>query len=174
MERTNAESRKTLMVSPARQGRAKLPPWGGYSCEFVERPPSVVQCDCPLCLLVLREPHQASCCGHSFCEACVQRVQDTGKPCPTCNNATFSTFPDKRLKRSLYSFRVHCAHKEMGCEWAGELGTLDGHLNVQSPPEKLLLGCQFMEVECMFCVRPFQRCHFAAHQSEECPERPFE
>ena len=145
----------------------------GYDCEFVERPPKAFQCDCPVCLLVLREPHQVTCCGYSFCATCVKRVQEDKKPCPTCNEADFTVFPDKRLKRSLNEYRVYCCQRGEGCNWVGELGELDRHLNLQPPPEKLLVGCHFSEVDCTHCVQPFQRRYVQAHQSDDCPKRPF-
>ena len=55
----------------------------------------------------------------------------------------------------------------------GELGELDKHLNLQPPPEKLLVGCQFSEVECTYCFLPFQRRSLKAHQSDDCPKRPY-
>ena len=145
----------------------------GYTCEFVERPPKAFQCDCPICLLVLREPHQITCCGYSFCQACVKRVQADNKCCPTCNAIDYAVFPDKRLKRSLNDFRVYCSNKEEGCEWAGELGELDRHLNLQPPSEKRFVGCLFSEVDCSFCSHPFQRRYVQTHQSEDCPSRPY-
>ena len=145
----------------------------GYTCEFVERPPKAFQCDCPICLLVLREPHQITCCGYSFCEACVKRVQAGNKCCPTCNAIDYAVFPDKRLKRSLNDFRVYCSNKEEGCEWAGELGELDRHLNLQPPSEKRFVGCLFSEVDCSFCSHPFQRRYVQTHQSDDCPSRPY-
>ena len=39
---------------------------GGYDCEFVERPQEL-QKECPICLIILREPFQVTCCGYSFC-----------------------------------------------------------------------------------------------------------
>ena len=145
----------------------------GYDCEFVKRPSSnLVQADCPVCLLVLREPHQATCCGYSFCRTCIQRVQSTQKACPACNEA-FTTFPNKGLKRTLYSLKVYCSQRMLGCVWERELGELDRHLNLQPPPEKLLEGCQFSEVECTLCLQPFQRCYLQPHQSDDCPKRPF-
>ena len=159
---------------PIRPARPSVKPHdGGYDCEFVKRPASdLVQADCPVCLLVLREPQQVSCCGYSYCQSCIQKIKDDGKPCPTCSNE-FDTFPDKRLKRTLYALRVFCVHRKLGCEWDGELGELDRHLNLQPPPEKLLKGCQFSEVECTLCLQPFQRRYLQAHQSDDCPKRPF-
>ena len=163
-----------LEQPPVRPPRViRQPHRGGYECEFVERPPKAVQCECPVCLLVLREPHQVTCCGYSFCATCVKRVQEDKKCCPTCNEADFTVFPDKRLKRSLNEYRVYCCQRGEGCDWVGELGELDRHLNLQPPPEKLLVGCQFSVVDCTYCVQPFQRCYVQAHQSDDCPKRPY-
>ena len=96
---------------------------GGYDCEFVERPKEL-ETDCPICLQILRDPFQVSCCGHSFCQSCIKCVQADKKSCPTCNEADFSVFPDKRLRRSLYAFQVRCVHQKSGCEWIGELEVL--------------------------------------------------
>ena len=145
----------------------------GYTCEFVERPPKAFQCDCPICLLVLREPHQITCCGYSFCETCVKRLQADDKCCPTCSEIDYVIFPDKRLKRSLNEYRVYCSNKEEGCEWVGELGELDRHLNLQPPSEKQFVGCLFSEVDCSFCSHPFPRLYVLTHQSEDCPSRPY-
>ena len=159
---------------PVRPPRViRQPHRGGYDCEFIERPSKAFQCECPVCLLVLREPHQVTCCGYSFCATCVKRVQEDKKPCPTCNEANFNVFFNKGLKRSLYEFRVYCCQRGEGCDWVGELGELDRHLNLQPLPEKLLVGCQFSEVDCTYCVQPFQRRYVHAHQSDDCPKRPY-
>ena len=159
---------------PIRPARPSVKPHdGGYDCEFVKRPASDLgQADCPVCLLVLREPQQVTCCGYSYCRSCIQRVLADQNVCPTCNEQ-FTTFPNKGLKRALYGQNVHCIHRKLGCEWEGELGELDRHLNLQPPAEKLLEGCQFSEVECILCLQPFQRRYLQAHQSDDCPKRPF-
>ena len=159
---------------PVRPPRViRQPHRGGYDCEFIERPSKGVQCECPVCLLVLREPHQVTCCGYSFCVTCVKRVQEDKKPCPTCNEADFNVYSNKGLRRTLNGYRVYCCQRGDGCDWVGELGELDRHLNLQPPPEKLLVGCQFSEVDCTYCVQPFQRRYVQAHQSDDCPKRPF-
>ena len=94
----------------------------GYDCEFVQRPPPQVQYECPVCLLVLRDPQQATCCGNSFCKVCIDRVKKNSKPCPTCNTVAFSIFQNKGLRHTLGGFRVYCSNKDESCEWVGELG----------------------------------------------------
>lgn len=102
---------------------------GGFECEFVENPPEKFpQVDCPVCLSILREPHQVTCCGNNFCRTCIERVKKKKKACPTCNEGELNYFPDKRLQRSLYAFKVYCTERAGGCGWSGELGNLDNHL----------------------------------------------
>ena len=146
----------------------------GYDCEFVERPSKAFQTDCPICLLILREPYQASCCGYTYCHACIEQIQMDSNPCPTCNQEGFTLFQDKRLQRSLHELSVRCPHVKEGCEWTGELGGLDKHSNENpSPGEHCLVGCRFAAVECIHCAEMFQRLDVTTHQIEECFKRPF-
>ena len=123
--------------------RASKPPHpSGYDCEFVGEHPQE-QYKCPICLLVLRDPQQVTCCGKSYCKVCIDRVVKDGKPCPTCNAVAFSIFPNKGLRRTLDGFRVYCSNKDEGCEWVGELGDIERHLNSKPSPERQLEGCLF-------------------------------
>lgn len=147
---------------------------GFYDCEFVETPPQSVQTECPVCLSVLRNPYQATCCGYSFCKPCIEKVKSDHAPCPCCKAEDFDTFEDKRLRRSLYAFKVRCTNKKNGCEWEGELGQLEEHLNADPPSQILeqLEGCQFVEIKCLHCSNLFQRSQIQTHQSTQCPSRP--
>ena len=149
---------------------------GGFEVEFVERPPeSLLQSECPVCLLVLREPYQVTCCGYSYCQVCIEQVQADKNPCPMCTHSEFTVFPNKGLKRSLYSVSVHCAYRGEGCSWEGELLNLEKHLN-ENPKaggEHLLVGCEFVKIKCVHCLKPFHRHCITTHQLEECPQRPF-
>ena len=82
-------------------------------------------------------------------------------------------FPDKRLRRSLYAFQVRCVHQKSGCEWIGELGELDGHLNLNLELGRQLVGCEFAYVACTHCCEYFQRPHVHAHENKSRPQRPF-
>ena len=123
---------------------------GGFDCEFVEPPPEVFQSECPVCLQIIRDPYQVTCCGYSFCRSCIERIKADNKPCPTCNEKGFSDYPNKGLKRSLYAFKVRCSHQKDGCEWTGELGQFDVHLNDNPPPEKQIDGCPMTTISCDF------------------------
>ncbi|XP_064385186.1 TNF receptor-associated factor 4-like [Halichondria panicea] len=147
----------------------------GFDCEFVEPPPErYVQSECPVCLQIIREPHQVTCCGKKFCKACIEHIKAIQKPCPTCNEEEFSNFPDKGLKQSLYDLKVRCSHQKDGCEWMKELRQLDEHLNTDPQPEKQLDGCQFVEIDCIYnCGNHQQRRYIQKHQIKDCPKRPF-
>ena len=109
---------------------ARKETFGGHDCEFVEAPTSAFQTECPVCNLILREPYQITCCGTSFCYTCIQRLQADNSHCPTCREVNFEVFPNKGLNRSLRQLQVYCTHRKDGCQWRGELGELDHHLNV--------------------------------------------
>ena len=143
---------------------------GGYDCEFVDRPPSDVQWECPICHLVVRDPHQAPCCGKTYCRACTEQVEQV---CPTCNHQEFSSFPDKRLWQSLREFEVNCHNHSAGCKWTGQLGELETHLNLEPTIQNQLAGCQFVEIKCRYCFVLFERRHIEDHQLNNCPKRPF-
>ena len=144
----------------------------GFSCVFVDPPPEVLQTECPVCLLVIREPHQVTCCGNSFCHSCVEQVKAASKPCPICNDEKFTDFPDKRLKKTLYSLKVHCTHQKDGCEWMGQLGQLDEHLNTNPEPGKQFDGCQLTQLSCAHCGEKKCRQEMEEHQNEHCTKRP--
>ena len=145
----------------------------GFECEFVEKPPEIIQTECPICLLILREPYQVICCGKSFCRSCIESVKALNIPCPHCNETNFTDFPNKGYQQLIYQLKVRCTHQKEGCKWTGELGALDNHLNLDSQPANQLKGCVFVTVKCTHCSESHQRQHINHHQSEVCPKRPF-
>ena len=147
----------------------------GFECEFVEAPVDYLQSECPICLHILREPYQVTCCGKSFCRRCIERVKGSNKPCPCCNKGGFDDFPNLGLQQPLYGFKVYCVNKENGCDWRGELGKLDDHLNLntQDRDDKELEGCEFAEIECSYCSDFIQRNKLLYHKNVLCDKRPF-
>ena len=164
-----------LPPRPVRRDRKKENR-GGYDCDFVEKPPEAIQTECPVCLLILKEPCLISCCGHKFCQECIERVKEDDKPCPLCGEQDFTFLRERGLERFLKGSEVWCSCKKEGCEWKGKLGKLQEHLN-QDPctsPGIQLSRCEFVAVECMYkCGEWFQRRHIATHQNEQCKKRPY-
>ena len=147
---------------------------GGYDCEFVEPPPSVFQTECPVCLLVLKEPCLISCCGHKFCRKCIERIKDSEVPCPLCSQPNFTFLRERALERSLNDWKVWCTYRKKGCKWKGRLRKLEKHLNQDLSQENRLNGCQFVAVECTYkCGKWFYRCHITTHETQQCKKRPY-
>ena len=147
---------------------------GGYDCEFVEPPPSGLRTECPVCLLVLKEPCLISCCGHKFCRECIERIKKDKKPCPLCNEPDFTFLRERALERDLKDLEVWCSYRKEGCEWKGKLRKLEEHLNRDPSPENRLNGCQFVAVECTYkCGAWFQRRHITTHETQQCKKRPY-
>ena len=147
----------------------------GYPCEFVEPPPTLLQSECSICLQILCQPHLISCCGHNFCKMCIDQVMEKSRPCPLCNEETFTVLHNKGLQRSLNELSVYCSNRKLGCEWKGHLGQYEQHMNEDpAEPELQLLGCPYVEVECKHgCGGRIRRGVIAEHQNEQCPQRPF-
>ena len=145
----------------------------GFECEFVEAPADYLQSECPICLHILREPYQVTCCRKSFCRQCIERVKGSNKPFPCCNKGGFNGFPNLGLQQPLYGFKVYCVNKEVGCEWRGELGKLDNHLNLNLQADKEHEGCVFAEIECSYCSDFIKRNKLLHHKNELCDKRPF-
>ena len=146
----------------------------GFECEFVEDPPKYLQTDCPVCLHIIREPYQVTCCGKSFCKVCIERVKAKNNPCPCCKQDNFDDFPNKGLQQPLYGFQVHCTNKETGCQWTGELRQLDKHLNLNQSEDDQLNGCEFADIKCSYCSLYVTRNKLLHHQNELCDKRPFQ
>lgn len=113
-------------------------------------------------------------CGKSFCGKCIDRVKADHKLCPCYKQNTFNDFPNKGLQQLLYGFKVHCSKKDDGCEWRGELGQIDIHLNLNTTSmDHELQGCGFVKVNCSFCSEATTRHHLLHHKNELCDKRLF-
>eukprot|EP00731_Ephydatia_muelleri_P002505 Em0001g2505a len=134
----------------------------GYDCALVD-PPNIMEWECPICLLVLREPCLVSCCGRNFCQACIAVVQDKGEKCPICRVIAFTSMHNKGLERILQSLLVKCESERLGCAWSGELRTLDRHLEAV---------CLYADVRCKHgCPTIAKRMDIAEHENK-CGRRP--
>ena len=71
------------------------------------------------------------------------------------------------------NLKVFCSNSESGCDWQGELGQLDQHLNLNPDKDKLLIGCVYTNVKCSFCGEQHQRNKIESHQDSQCVKRPF-
>ena len=139
---------------------------GSYRCEFIDDVPEHLVCG--LCKHAANGPSITMCCGELFCQACIAPVLEEKRPCPSCQEPTFSTFLNPKFERSIKSLRVHCTMKDRGCQWTGKLEQLEAHLDVETG------DCEYVDIECPEkCGQQIQKCQLATHISNECPERDF-
>ena len=141
---------------------------GGYRCEFID--PVSDDFICKVCNCVAREPNLTVCCGQHYCQSCITKIVEDGKPCPNpeCGEATVNAFLDKNYHRKILALRVHCTMKDRGCQWTGKVEQLDDHLDVNSG------DCQYVDVECPEkCGQQVQKHQLVTHITNDCPKRDF-
>ena len=138
---------------------------------FVNKLPEHIEIECPVCLNILVNPHLVSCCGHNFCEDCIERVKASNGACPMCKERSFQVMVNKGHLRIINGLQVYCTNRRRGCQWKEELKNLSTHLNKGEREGE----CQYEEVKCRHkCGGIGQRQHLKRHEDNECPQRPFE
>ena len=155
---------------------AQAPSWQtGYDYKLIELPKSTsVQTDCPVCLKILREPYQSSCCHNNFCQNCINAIREAEGSCPVCHKTFHDIRPNKEEQCLLKDLKVPCSHCTSGCKWTGKLSHYEQHLNLSSSPQSRIEGCAFVELECINgCENQFQRHLLDKHEKEECYLRPY-
>ena len=87
-----------------------------------------------------------------------------------CREEKYVAIKDKYHRRKVMSLKVRCPHKAEGCEWEGELGSLEQHLSTNSCEGE----CGYVDVDCPYaCGERVQRRDLEEHKSQHCPLRPF-
>ena len=142
---------------------------GGYDAKLVEKPSPEYEINCPICMLILKDPHQlVTCpCGKNFCKSCITPVhKSNNKKCPVCSSRFDSIVCNFEKKRYLESRKAYCTYKEKGCPWIGELKCLDSHVK-----DGTSSGCQFFEEICILCSEKVCRGALEEHRRVICPKR---
>ena len=117
---------------------------------------------CPVSLEVMRDPHQADCCGHHLSAGVAESLTKEGKPCPMCKASTFTTHRDLYFQRIILDEKVRCLHRVSGCIWIGPLRELQNHS----------ASCTFRPWVCQYCK--YSTCYEigTTEHANSCPERP--
>ena len=134
---------------------------GGYDYAFVDTNlPDEFQC--PICTLVPRDVHQASCCGKMFCRSCLDELKRAylNYTCPNCReDLTYNCFKDSNTNRKIRHLHIYCTNRK--CRWEGSLQDIYKHLS----------KCLFQTVECSNkCGTRLDRCNLENHL-KKCPKR---
>ena len=136
---------------------------GGYDYKFVEIVPEMLICN--ICFLPSRDPYLTVCCGHVFCNSCLNNGVTVIRVCPMCRSKEFTTFPNKQVDREVKNLLVLCPNKKKGCDWVGELRAVNKHLDSGE-------GCRYVNVICRNgCGKKIQRKNLVHHLLVSCPSR---
>ena len=103
----------------------------------------------------------------------IERVKLRNNPCPCCQQSNFVDYPNKGFQQPLHGLKVFCTLNKEGCECIGELGEQDKHHNLEPEQEKVLEGCQFINIKYVHCSELIQRKNLSQHKNELCSKRPF-
>ena len=138
----------------------------GYGCEFID---SVFDdFYCKKCTLVARRLTVTTCCGESFCHACIADTQEEGKPCLECGKTDFTSFEQVKNQKRINCLRVYCSMKERGCDWSGTLEQLDTHLDPDQD------NCQYVDTKCpLNCHMTIPKNKVEQHVAQHCAKRPY-
>jgi TNF receptor-associated factor 4 len=78
----------------------------------------------------------------------------------------------KKLVREVNALVIRCPQKELGCEWEGELGQLQGHLNPGAGVSSSSEECAYVMVSCAYqCGAQLQRRLLREHEMGSCPKQ---
>ena len=134
----------------------------GYQCKFIDSVPEDFYCK--KCTLVARQLTFTSCCGESYCHACITDIQEQGKPCPACKKEAFTTVELMKYQKKVNQLQVYCSMKERGCDWSGTLERLDAHQD----------NCQYVDTKCpLNCHMTIPKNKVEHHVAQHCAKRPY-
>ena len=123
---------------------------------------------CKKCNLVARKFTITSCCGESYCHACIANFQKQGKPCPACGEKEYTTLQQIKYQKRINCLQVYCSMKERGCDWSGTLEQLDTHLDPDQD------NCQYMDTKCpLNCHMTIPKNKVEQHVAQHCAKRTY-
>ena len=138
----------------------------GYQCEFIDPVPEDFYCK--NCNLVARKFTITSCCGETYCHACIADTQEQGKPCPACGEKDFTLTKQVKYQKRIKELQVYCSMKERGCGWSGTLEHLDTHLDSDQD------NCQYVDTKCpLNCQQAIPKNKVEQHVTQHCAKRPY-
>ena len=100
----------------------------------------------------------------------MENVKEANGRCPFCKKKPFTGFIDKRFERQLNELQVYCIYRPKGCDWVGNFGKIEQHLNIGKENGE----CQFVVVECpvsVKCKEYFLRKNLKNHVNNNCKYR---
>ena len=136
----------------------------GYKCEFLDSVPDDLYCK--KCTLVALKLSITTCCGESFCQACIASINK--EPCPECGATEFSYIEHIKSQKRINNLQVYCSMKERGCGWSGTLEQLDTHLDPHQD------NCRYVDTKCpLDCLKTIPKNNLDDHLAQYCVKRAY-
>ena len=168
---------------------------GGYDCDFVQSPHDDLLCK--ICHFPARDAFLNVCCGNSFCKFCLDCYLKSEvishSSCPYCREENFQSVPDKKTARYVLNLQVYCPNRSQGCDWVGELKSLEDHssngclfikvccsnqcgviIQRRLLRDHLKLECELRQVKCQYCDSEGSYQWINSSHQQECPKYPME
>ena len=85
---------------------------------------------CLICFNVLKDPVLCPRNQHCFCRGCITKHLENSRRCPTCADVlTVATLaqPNRMVKDYLNELKIHCVHKNRGCQDVVQLQHIERH-----------------------------------------------
>ncbi|XP_011408283.1 PREDICTED: TNF receptor-associated factor 3-like [Amphimedon queenslandica] len=132
---------------------------------FVEDLPKHVEIECPVCLNILTDPHQVTCCGHNFCGSCIERVKASNGSCPMCKEKEYQSFIDKKCSQKREG---ECQYEEVKCRYEKcqerkQRRYLEDHEDRE---------CPYRPFQCQYCREEGTFLSITKDHYEECRQYP--
>lgn len=89
--------------------------------------------ECPVCMNYMQPPIRMCVAGHSFCEACFEKIST----CPVCKKAKSDT-RNFALEKMFEKFQFPCKYRSHGCKDETKGPLLNQHLE----------NCDYREISC--------------------------
>ena len=133
----------------------------GYTCTF-----KITNLEdrlkCSSCGNVARKPSITTCCSEQYCKSYLEgREHCPNTECKKSLHFAANKFADQDISK----LNVFCTMKQNGCNWEGQVGSLDTHVEVD---------CEHVYVRCTTgCGQQIKRGQLEQHLEKECPEREY-
>ena len=98
---------------------------------------------CLICLDLVVDAVQVSCCGALHCRACILHCT----VCPQCRRAIPSIVPDFRRERLSAAALRHCPQQENGCQFRGNRASVANHEEICDFVPRALLRTRIGKAE---------------------------
>jgi len=120
---------------------------------------------CAICMTVQNGPQRLP-CEHVFCKKCVLQLCKLEMPCCPLDRIAFQqnqVIPDRVLNNVILERDIYCLYRKKSCDWKGELGELQPHLQY---------NCPFAPIRCKYapmgCLMMIQRNQETEHMDSNC------